>query len=62
MSVPMAINPVKNDSTQKLEANLLFQGDLTNQVVIDSLSRAFNTLCKGSYTTRIPTLISWLFM
>ena len=44
MSVPMAINLVKNDSTQKLEANLLFQGDLTNQVVIDSLSRVFNTL------------------
>lgn len=44
MSVPMAINLVKNDSSQKLEANLLFQGDLTNQVVIDSLSRVFNTL------------------
>lgn len=44
MSVPMAINLVKNDSTQKLEANLLFQGDLTNQVEIDSLSRIFNTL------------------
>ncbi|MEZ2441930.1 RND family transporter [Chitinophaga sp. RCC_12] len=44
MSVPMAINLVKNDSTQKLEANLLFQGDLTNQVVIDSLSRVFHTL------------------
>jgi predicted RND superfamily exporter protein len=44
MSVPMAINLVKNDSTQKLEANLLFQGDLTNQVVIDSLSSVFNTL------------------
>ncbi|WP_247651713.1 efflux RND transporter permease subunit [Chitinophaga eiseniae] len=44
MSVPMAINLVKNDSTQKLEANLLFKGDLGNQVVIDSLSRVFNTL------------------
>jgi hypothetical protein len=40
----MAINLVKNDSTQKLEANLLFQGDLTNQMVIDSLSGIFNTL------------------
>lgn len=44
MSVPMAVNLVKNDSTQKLEANLLFKGDLTNQVVIDSLSKVFNTL------------------
>jgi len=44
MSVPMAINLVKNDSTQKLEANLLFRGDLGNQVVIDSLSKVFNTL------------------
>lgn len=44
MSVPMAINLVKNDSTQKLEANLLFKGDLTNQAVIDSLSKTFNTL------------------
>ncbi|MBO9729098.1 MAG: MMPL family transporter [Chitinophaga sp.] len=44
MSVPMAINLVKNDSTQKLEANLLFKGDLTNQVVIDSLAKTFNTL------------------
>lgn len=44
MSVPMAINLVKNDSTQKLEANLLFKGDLGNQVEIDSLSRVFNTL------------------
>ncbi|WP_247680014.1 efflux RND transporter permease subunit [Chitinophaga polysaccharea] len=44
MSVPMAINLVKNDSTQKLEASLLFKGDLGNQVVIDSLSRVFNTL------------------
>lgn len=44
MSVPMAVNLVKNDSTQKLEANLLFKGDLANQVVIDSLSKVFNTL------------------
>lgn len=44
MSVPMAINLVKNDSTQKLEANLLFKGDLSNQAVIDSLSGVFNTL------------------
>jgi predicted RND superfamily exporter protein len=44
MRVPMAVNLVKNDSTQKLEANLLFKGDLTNQVVIDSLSKVFNTL------------------
>lgn len=44
MSVPMAVNLVKNDSTQKLEANLLFKGDLGNQVVIDSLSKVFNTL------------------
>ncbi|MFY0252773.1 RND family transporter [Chitinophaga sp. 30R24] len=44
MSVPLAVNLVKNDSTQKLEANLLFQGDLTNQTVIDSLSKVFNTL------------------
>lgn len=44
MSVPMAVNLVKNDSTQKLEANLLFQGDLTNQAVIDSLAGVFNTL------------------
>lgn len=44
MSVPMAINLVKNDSTQKLEANLLFKGDLSNQAVIDSLSGIFNTL------------------
>ena len=44
MSVPMAINLVKNASTQKLEANLLFQGDLGNQAVIDSLSNVFNTL------------------
>lgn len=44
MSVPMAVNLVKNDSTQKLEANLLFKGDLANQEVIDSLSKVFNTL------------------
>ncbi|PSL49618.1 hypothetical protein CLV51_101953 [Chitinophaga niastensis] len=44
MSVPMAINLIKNDSTQKLEAGLLFKGDLSNQVVIDSLSRVFKTL------------------
>lgn len=44
MSVPMAINLVKNDSTQKLEANLLFKGDLSNQAVIDSLSGIFKTL------------------
>ena len=44
MSVPMAINLVKNDSTRKLEANLLFQGDLGNQAVIDSLSNIFHTL------------------
>ncbi|SEW19370.1 efflux RND transporter permease subunit [Chitinophaga arvensicola] len=44
MSVPMAINLVKNDSTQKLEANLLFKGDLSSQAAIDSLSGVFQTL------------------
>jgi hypothetical protein len=44
MSVPMAINLVKNDSTQKLEAKPLFKGDLGNQETIDSLSKVFNTL------------------
>ncbi len=44
LSVPLAINLVKNDSTKKLEANLLFKGDLNNQVEIDSLAAVFHTL------------------
>ncbi|RFS22457.1 RND transporter [Chitinophaga silvatica] len=44
MSVPMAINLVKNDSTQKLEARQLFSGDLSDQAVIDSLANKFYQL------------------
>ncbi|WP_143309803.1 efflux RND transporter permease subunit [Chitinophaga vietnamensis] len=44
LSVPLAINLVKNDSTKKLEANLLFRGDLSQQSVIDSLKNTFNSL------------------
>ncbi|MCW3462712.1 efflux RND transporter permease subunit [Chitinophaga nivalis] len=44
MSVPMAVNLVKNDSTQKLEAGLLFKGNLESQATIDSLAGIFNRL------------------
>ncbi|NIG52691.1 RND family transporter [Chitinophaga sp. Cy-1792] len=44
LSVPMAINLTKNDSTKKLEAGLLFKGDLSSQETIDSLQHVFNTL------------------
>ncbi|MFB6455717.1 RND family transporter [Chitinophaga sp. Hz27] len=44
LSVPMAINLTKNDSTKKLEAGLLFKGDLSSQATIDSLKNVFNTL------------------
>ncbi|MDQ0105078.1 hypothetical protein SAMN05660909_04246 [Chitinophaga terrae (ex Kim and Jung 2007)] len=44
MSVPMAINLVKNDSTQKLEAHQLFAGDLSNQQTVDSLANKFYQL------------------
>ncbi|MBV7533657.1 RND family transporter [Chitinophaga sp. sic0106] len=44
LSVPAAINLVKNDSTRKLEAGLLFKGDLSGQQEIDSLANVFNTL------------------
>ncbi|NSL89112.1 efflux RND transporter permease subunit [Chitinophaga solisilvae] len=44
LSVPMAINLVKNDSTQKLEAGLLFKDSITGQAQIDSLADVFKTL------------------
>jgi predicted RND superfamily exporter protein len=44
LSVPFAINLVKNDSTHKLVAGPLFKGDLKQQVVLDSLDRLFHTL------------------
>ncbi|MBV8254948.1 MAG: MMPL family transporter [Chitinophaga sp.] len=44
LSVPLAINLVKNDSTKKLEASLLFKGDLNDQAEIDSLAGVFHTL------------------
>ncbi|HVI43575.1 MAG TPA: efflux RND transporter permease subunit [Chitinophaga sp.] len=44
MSVPMAINLIKNDSSQKLEASLLFKGDHFDQTSIDSISGVFKTL------------------
>ncbi|GAA3915535.1 MMPL family transporter [Chitinophaga oryziterrae] len=44
LSVPFAINLVKNDSTHKLTAGPLFKGDLKQQAVLDSLDRLFNTL------------------
>jgi predicted RND superfamily exporter protein len=44
LSVPFAINLVKNDSTHKLTAAPLFKGDLQQQSVLDSLSRVLNTL------------------
>jgi predicted RND superfamily exporter protein len=44
LSVPFAINLVKNDSTHKLAAGPLFKGDLKQQSVLDSLDRVFNTL------------------
>ena len=44
LSVPFAINLVKNDSTRKLSAEPLFQGDLQQQAVLDSLAGALNNL------------------
>jgi predicted RND superfamily exporter protein len=44
LSVPVAINLLKNDSTHKLVAAPLFRGDLKNQVVLDSLSDVFHNL------------------
>jgi predicted RND superfamily exporter protein len=44
LSVPLAINLVKNDSTKKLAAVQLFNGDLSQQAAIDSLANVFRTL------------------
>ncbi|WP_212001369.1 RND family transporter [Chitinophaga sp. HK235] len=44
LSVPVAINLVKNDSTQKLEAGLLFKDSSYTQAQIDSLAGVFRTL------------------
>ncbi|CAL1521388.1 efflux RND transporter permease subunit [Chitinophaga sp. MM2321] len=44
LSVPMAINLIKNDSTHKLEAGLLFKGGVSDQAEIDSLANVFRTL------------------
>lgn len=44
LSVPLAINLVKNDSTQKLEAGLLFKDSSYTQAQIDSLAGIFRTL------------------
>ncbi|SHM57793.1 RND family transporter [Chitinophaga sp. CF418] len=44
LSVPFAINLVKNDSTRKLSAEPLFRGDLQQQAVLDSLAGALNNL------------------
>ncbi|MBC9931365.1 efflux RND transporter permease subunit [Chitinophaga qingshengii] len=44
LSVPLAINLVKNDSTQKLEAGLLFKDSSYTQPQIDSLAGVFKTL------------------
>lgn len=44
LSVPLAINLVKNDSTQKLEAGLLFKDSSYTQAQIDSLGGVFRTL------------------
>ncbi|NML36472.1 MMPL family transporter [Chitinophaga sp. G-6-1-13] len=44
LSVPLAINLVKNDSTQKLEAGLLFKNSSYTQAQIDSLAGVFRTL------------------
>ncbi|PSL35254.1 efflux RND transporter permease subunit [Chitinophaga ginsengisoli] len=44
LSVPFAINLVKNDSTHKLTPEPLFRGDLQQQAVLDSLAGALNNL------------------
>jgi predicted RND superfamily exporter protein len=44
LSVPVAINLVKNDSTRKLVAEPLFKGDLQQQAVLDSLAGALQNL------------------
>lgn len=44
LSVPVAINLLKNDSTHKLVAQPLFKGDTKNQVVLDSLANVFHNL------------------
>jgi len=44
LSVPFAINLVKNDSTRKLSAEPLFKGDLQQQAVLDSLGGALENL------------------
>ena len=44
LSVPFAINLVKNDSTHKLTAGPLFKGDNLQQAELDSLSAIFHTL------------------
>ncbi|MET6999619.1 efflux RND transporter permease subunit [Chitinophaga defluvii] len=44
LSVPLAINLVKNDSTKKLTAVQLFNGDLSQQATIDSLAGVFHSL------------------
>ncbi|SDF14545.1 efflux RND transporter permease subunit [Chitinophaga filiformis] len=44
LSVPFAINLVKNDSTHKLTPEPLFSGDLQQQAVLDSLAGALNNL------------------
>ncbi|WP_090101066.1 RND family transporter [Chitinophaga sp. CF118] len=44
LSVPFAINLVKNDSTHKLTAGPLFKGEQFQQTELDSLSAIFHTL------------------
>ncbi len=44
LSVPFAINLVKNDSTRKLSAEPLFKGHLEQQAVLDSLAGALENL------------------
>ena len=44
LSVPAAINLVKNDSTHKLAALPLFKGNLQDQTVLDSLANTFHNL------------------
>lgn len=44
LSVPVAVNLTKNDSTKKLAAAQMFQALINNQATLDSLATVFRTL------------------
>ncbi|ASZ10058.1 MMPL family transporter [Chitinophaga pendula] len=44
LSVPVAVNLTKNDSTKKLAAAPLFQAPINNQATLDSLASVFRSL------------------